>query len=120
MTKPPTYRAFIDEMVHVCRDGLGRIGARRAEQGIWNRNATADFLPDQHAINVLLAHLSPEERRVLAGMLAHEVVTGVFETLKALEAFKVPPFETGYEGSPFNDFVGRLDGWEWPEGDAAG
>jgi hypothetical protein len=120
MTKPFTYRAFIDEMVSVCRDGQGQIGARRAEEGIWNRNASAEVLPEQHAINVLLARLSPAERRVLAGMLAQEVVTGVFETLKALEAFKVPPFETGYEGSPFNDFVGRLDGWDWPEGNAAG
>jgi hypothetical protein len=120
MTKPPTYRAFIDEMVRVCRDGQGQIGARRAEQGVWNANATPDFLPEQHAINVLLARLNPEERRTLAEMLAKQVITGVFETLKALENFQVPPFETGYEGSPFNDFIGRLGGWNWPERDVAG
>jgi hypothetical protein len=32
---------------------------------------------------------------------------------RMLERFPVPPFEDGYEGSPFNDFVGRLEGWEW-------
>jgi hypothetical protein len=42
------------------------------------------------------------------------VVTGVFETLKALEEFQIAPFVDGYEGSPYHDFIGRLDGWEWP------
>lgn len=48
-------------------------------------------------------------------MLANEVVTGVFETLKVLEQFRVPPFEDGYEGSPINDFIGRLGDWKWPQ-----
>jgi len=42
-------------------------------------------------------------------------VTGVFETLKTLEEFQIEPFTDGYEGSPHNDFVGRLDDWSWPE-----
>jgi len=53
--------------------------------------------------------------KFLAQRLAKEVELGVFEILKALERFKVEPFESGYEGSPHNDFVGRLDGWEWLE-----
>ena len=48
-------------------------------------------------------------------MLAGEVVTGVFETLKALEQFQIAPFEDGYEGSAFEDFIGRLNDWNWPE-----
>ena len=120
MEKPPLYRALIDEMVEVCRDGQGQIGARRAREGVWNRSATPTFLPEQHSINVLLARLDPADREVLARMLAEEVVTGVFETLKALETFKVAPFESGYEGSPFEDFVGRLGGWDWPKGSSAG
>jgi len=60
--------------------------------------------------------MSAADREILANMLASQVVTGVFETLKALEQFQVSPFEDGYEGSPFNDFIGRLDDWEWPEG----
>jgi len=113
--KPTVYRAVIDELVAVCKEGQGQIGARRVRTGMWNPNATAEFLPEQHAINVLLARLAPAEREVLAGMIANAVVTGVFETLKALETFKIAPFETGYEGSPFEDFVGRLNGWDWPE-----
>ena len=48
-------------------------------------------------------------------MLSQEVVTGVFGALKALEVFRIAPFEEGYEGSPYNDSIGRLDGWNWPE-----
>jgi hypothetical protein len=48
-------------------------------------------------------------------MLAHEFAGGVFETLKALEAFDIAPFREGYEGSPYHDFIGRLADWEWPE-----
>jgi hypothetical protein len=40
--------------------------------------------------------------------MAAEVELGVFETLKALEQFQIPPFETGYEGSAFNDLSGAL------------
>jgi hypothetical protein len=114
--KSVMYRNFIDEMVVVCRKGQGQIAARRARVGVWHREASARFLPEQHAINKLLKKLSVAEREVLAQMLADEVVTGVFETLKALEKFEIPPFTEGYEGSPFNDFVGRMDDWEWPEG----
>ena len=109
------YREMIDALTHVCRDGQGQIGARRAREGVWNTSASADFVPDQHQINLFLARLSPADREVLAGMLAHEVEVGVFETLKVLEQFEVAPFETGYEGGPFDDFIGRLAGWDWPE-----
>ena len=101
--KPRTYRGVIDELVKMCQDGQGQIGAVRARKGVWNRSAKADYLPDQHEINVLLSRVSASDREVLAKMLAKEVVTGVFETLKVLEQFEVPPFEDGYEGSPFND-----------------
>jgi hypothetical protein len=113
--KSKTYRDVIDELADMCRNGQGQIGARRARAGVWNQNATADYLSDQLEINALLSRMSVADREVLAKMLAWEVVTGVFETLKVLQQFQVPPFEDGYEGSPFNDFIGRLDGWEWPQ-----
>jgi hypothetical protein len=117
MKKPPVYRAVIDKMVRVCREGQGQIGPDRARAGLWNQNATPHLIPEQHAINVLLQRLSVAEREVLAGMLAHQVEVGMFEALKVLEEYEVPPFEDGYEGSPFNDFVGRMAGdWDWPEG----
>ena len=113
--KSQTYRDIIDELVRVCHDGQGQIGSRRARAGVWNENASADYFPDQHEFNLLLAHMSADDREILAKMLAKQVECGVFETLKTLEQFEVSPFIDGYEGSPFNDFIGRLSGWEWPE-----
>ncbi len=115
LKKSKQYRDMIDALVEMCRKGQGQIGSERVREGVWNRNATETFLEDQHEINLLLNRLTKADRDVIAMMLAHEVVTGVFETLKVLEEFKVTPFEEGYEGSPFNDFIGRLDDWQWPE-----
>ena len=112
--KPPSYRQIIDELVRVCHEGQGQIGPRRARAGVWNQNATAESIPEQHQINLLLQRLPATDREILAGMLAQAVVTGVFETLKVLEEFKVEPFQDGYEGSPYYDFIGRLGGWQWP------
>ncbi len=113
--KPQIYRKLVDELVRVCKEGQGQIGARRVLAGVWNQSATPDFIPDQHAINLLLKRMSPADRETLAGMLAQEVVTGAFETLKLLEQFQIEPFKEGYEGSPYNDFIGRLNDWQWPE-----
>jgi hypothetical protein len=115
INKPKKYRDIIDALVSMCQEGQGQIAARRVRDGIWNQNATEDFIPEQHEINLFLQRLTVSEREILAEMLAQEVVKGVFETLKTLEAFQVPPFEEGYEGSPFDDFLWRLDEWEWPE-----
>ncbi len=109
--KPKIYRDAIDSLVQMCRDGQGQIGARRARAGVWIEYAT----PEIDAINLLFARMSQADREVLAKLLASEVVTGVFETLKVLEEYQISPFENGYEGSPFNDFIGRLDDWDWPE-----
>lgn len=114
-SKPRLYRDFIDRLVNVCHEGQGQIGARRVRAGLWNANATPEVHADQHQINALLGRMSKADREVLAAMLSGEVELGVFEALKALEEFGVAPFETGYEGSAFNDFVGRLHGWAWPE-----
>ena len=112
--KPLSYRQVIDELVRVCHDGQGQIGSRRVRAGVWNQNATAESIPEQHQINLLLQRLSAADREVLAAMLSHAVETGVFETLKVLEEFEVEPFQTGYEGTPYHDFIGRLGGWQWP------
>jgi hypothetical protein len=109
------YRQAIDRLVDSCRDGQGQIGARRARAGLWNRNATETFIPEQHRLNLFLAGLSADDREVLAELLAHEFVSGVHETLVVLHELQIPPFDDGYEGDPFHDFVGRLDDWPWPE-----
>jgi FixJ family two-component response regulator len=115
ITKSQLYRDVIDALVQACREGQGQMGAQRARAGIWNANATPDRMQDQHAINMLLKRLSVEEREVLATMLTDEVVRGVFESLKVLEESGIEPFQDGYEGSPFHDFIGRLNDWDWPE-----
>ena len=113
--KPDTYRIIIDELVRMCHEGQGQISASRVRAGLWNQNATATTIPDQYQINVLLARMQAADRETLARMLASAVELGVFETLKVLEAYKIAPFEDGYEGSPYHDFIGRLDDWEWPK-----
>ncbi len=113
--KPQNYREVIDALVRMCHDGQGQIGARRVREGVWNKNASESTIPEQHQINLMLERLSSSDRAIIADLLAHEVVIGVFETLKVLEEFQIEPFTDGYEGSPYHDFVGRLDNWNWPE-----
>ena len=113
--KPPVYRKVIDGMVYACKHGQGQIGPRRAKAGVWNQNATENFIPEQHKINLLLFRLSADERRIVADMLEEAFSGGVFEALKVLEQFEIEPFRDGYEGSSYHDYVGRLDGWEWPD-----
>ncbi|MBP7688211.1 MAG: hypothetical protein KA765_09890 [Thermoflexales bacterium] len=113
--KPKIYRDIVDRLVHECQQGQGQIGPRRVKAGLWNQNAREDCIPDQHKINFLLSELSVEQREILARMLESEFVSGVFETLKALEDYRIEPFLEGYEGSSYHDFIGRLDNWEWPE-----
>jgi hypothetical protein len=49
-------------------------------------------------------------------MLYDAFCGGVHETLVVLHEEGVPPFDGGYEGTPFHDFTGRLQGWPWPVG----
>jgi hypothetical protein len=70
-------------------------------------------MPGQHDVNVLLAGLSDSGREVLAEMLGEAFRGGVREALVILLAAGVPPFQDGYEGSPYHDFAGRLEGWSW-------
>jgi hypothetical protein len=115
-SKPKLYRDFIDDLVRVCHSGQGQIAPDRTRRGVWNPHITEATAPDQHAMNLLLAKLSANDRETIATFLAQEFEGGVFETLKALEKFQIAPFEGGYEGSPYHDFVGRVSGeWEWPE-----
>ncbi len=44
-------------------------------------------------------------------------VEGVFNVLVALYEEGVRPFDRGYEGDPFHDFVARMNDWEWPVGE---
>jgi hypothetical protein len=113
--KRQPYRDVIDRLVRECRSGQGTIGASRARAGVWNANATPQFLPEQHQMNELFSRLSEQDRETVAEMLSSEFVSGVHATLVALHEAAIPPFDDGYEGTPFHDFVGRLGDWNWPE-----
>jgi hypothetical protein len=75
-----------------------------------------DRFPDERRINVLLARMGQDDREVLAHMLADAFQSGVFIALRVLHDHQVPPFEDGYEGTPFDDFTGRIGDWPWPAG----
>jgi len=66
-------------------------------------------------MNAVLRALDRENREAVAEALSKEFQAGIFETLKVLEQLRVHPFEDGYEGSAYEDFIGRLGGWEWPK-----
>jgi hypothetical protein len=72
-------------------------------------------MPDQHRFNELLGRLPQEDRDVIAEMLSQEYVSGAFGALCALNDFEIVPFEEGYEGAAYNDFLGRMDDWPWPK-----
>jgi hypothetical protein len=72
-------------------------------------------MPDQSRFNELLGRLSQKDREVIAEMLSQEYVSGAFGALSVLNDFAVAPFEEGYEGAAYNDFMGRLADWPWPK-----
>lgn len=113
--KSQLYRDVIDELVRACNQGQGQIGAIRAQKGAWNAHAEVDILPEQFEMNALLSRLDADARTVLARMLTEAFASGVFESLKVMEKYQVEPFRDGYEASPFNDFIGRLHDWKWPD-----
>lgn len=119
MTEDPRwlYRQMIDAMVLACAQGQGQVSAERVRVGVWNANAAevADVDPSQLAMNTLLAGLAAEQREVLAVRFAEEFASGMFNALEVLHAADLGPFHAGYEGNPSDDFLGRMDGWEWPE-----
>jgi hypothetical protein len=111
------YRQVIDELVRTCREGQGQIASRRIRKGIWNPNDEEVLMefPEQIAMNSLLMRLDAEDRELLARFFAEQFVGGVHESLAVIHAAQIASFNDGYEGTPYNDFVGRLEGWPWPQ-----
>ncbi len=110
------YRQMVDAMVVSCAEA-GQVSAHRVRLGVWNANAdeVADAPPEQHTMNDLLAVLSPDQREALAALFAEEFASGIFNALEVLHAAQCEHFRSGYEGHPSDDFLGRMDGWSWPE-----
>jgi hypothetical protein len=116
ISKPKRYRAVIDDLVRICHFGQGQIGPDWIRSGDWLSHLAQEDSPLDHAMSQLVSRLDQNERETLAQVFAREFSGGVFNALVCLEEFEVVPFESGYEGSSFNDFIGRMAGdWDWPE-----
>jgi hypothetical protein len=60
------YRGVIDWLVIDCRELQGQVTPDKVREGVWNRNASADFLPEDHHVNEVLSSLDDETRAVVA------------------------------------------------------
>lgn len=107
------YRRIIERLVDDTIHGQGQIAADRVRRGVWVAAPTPD-MGEARAINDVLARMSPEDRAVLAEVVASEFRGGIHQTLVALHEEELPPFDRAYEGTPFHDYIGRLHGWAWP------
>jgi hypothetical protein len=110
------YKGFIDDLV----ENTPSVGARlvREEQ----RFSKA---PDAAEINALVARLGADDRELLAKALDRERMSAVHDGLATLTwwldteritwASEGDVLPAGIEGGLHMDYVGRLDGWEWPD-----
>ena len=113
------YQAFIDGLLAWPQVS---VGARRAKDGVWNRNQ----IPEQQKFNQLLEELTPEQREILAEMLQGEHDRGLFDILAYLSEeinlrglrlarngveLAVEPYGT----EMYYDWTCRRAGDAWPE-----
>jgi hypothetical protein len=109
------YRDLIDELVRECRSGQGDIAPSAVREGPEKPVLPEDTVPWQWRTYRVAAKLTADEREDLAMLLAQQFRSGVHAALVTLHEAQISPFEDGYEGTPFHDFVGGLDDWEWPD-----
>jgi len=111
------YKQIIDQLV----ERSPSLGARLVtEQGIYSK------APALKTLNELVESLTPQQRAVLAEILAHERWSAIHDVLAAL-TWWIDARNVGltYRGEPMptqlsemglhGDYVGRRDGWEWPK-----
>jgi len=118
------YQAIIDQLVK--EDSEGVAAALVEKEGIYCRSV------DSGPFNVLVQSLSKEDRKLLAGMLNEERRGAIHDVLALLTwwincrdvalSFRGEPMPVELSGMGLHgDYIGRLDGWEWPEeGEDAG
>ena len=66
-------------------------------------------------MNVLLGALTADQRAALAALFAEEFASGVYNVLQVLQAARISPFHEGVGGTASDNFLDRLEEWEWPE-----
>lgn len=108
------YRRLMDLCVDLCSGESVSTKCLRA--GVWRETAKAATDPTDHAMNMLLETLSPSQRETLVEILVREYRAGVSQALSHLSERGIKPFDAAYEGTPSDDFVRRLEGWQWPAG----
>lgn len=114
-TATKLYQNLIDEFVAMSRKCVDA------------DNVIKGFVPgiDSEGINAVLEKLSEEDRAILAKFVLDAYSSAVFDVLDLLEWYaSCKNMKISIEGeilptSHFegiqNDFIGRRDGWEWPE-----
>lgn len=109
MTEPDpraAYRQAIDALVDECHNGQGSVLPEWVERGVW---------PIDRSIASALGRFTAEERHLVAKMLRTAYSGAVHDTLRVLEDHEFPALDQAYEGSPFQDFMGRLEShYDWP------
>lgn len=110
------YKSLIDSLVKMSGSCAAMTSIKRGEvKGVEAKSG----------INDILAKLSDEERDVLANYTLKAYTSGIYDTLEELEWHRVckdmvitmegEELPVGkFEGIPC-DYIGRCDGWEWPE-----
>lgn len=93
----------------------------------WALTGEAKSVSDQHTsnLNQLFSKLTTEERETLAKYALDAYSCGIYDTLCLLEWYiSCKRMEISVEGKKLpttkfeglgNDFIGRREGWEWPE-----
>ncbi|HSX67406.1 DUF6547 family protein [Nocardioides sp.] len=100
------YRASIDALVDECRNGQGTVLPSWARRAVW---------PPDSEVAELLRRLDSSDREAVARMLEQAYSGAVHDTLRVLEDKGFPNLAQAYEGSPREDFMGRLiTDYEWP------
>jgi hypothetical protein len=122
MNEPTTpigvYKAMIDQLVSETRL-LGSSG-HVVERAIFSK------APAHQGFNKFIRSLSPEHRRLLSLMLQEERDNAIHDVLAALTwwintrgvglTFHGKPISVELSGAGLHgDYVGRLDGWDWPD-----
>ncbi len=114
------YKAMIDQLVEQTTPGVNE--RRLRESGVYSGSA------EDAAANDLVTSLSGQQRDVLAEMLRQERVSAIHDVLAAFTWWllcrevgltfrgKPMPFQLSEMGL-HGDYIGRLDGWEWPSDD---
>lgn len=110
------YQTFIDDLVRMTKSCVDASNVEKGEV----RGAGAE-----NEINEILAKLSDSERKVLSEYVLDAYSAGIYDTLEQLEWLRecknlvltaegeVLPAGR-FEGMPC-DYIGRKNGWQWPE-----